>query len=348
MLLWYLDNSDTDKLMVKNQTILSGIKPSGIPTLGNYIGAIRHWVELQNSYQTCLFFIPDLHALTVQHDPKELTNQTHLAVALLLAAGIDPKKSIIFAQSQVPAHSELGWIMTTQTTTGELSRMTQFKDKAGKQSDSISTGLFTYPALMAADILLYRTNVVPTGEDQKQHVELARDLAERFNNRYGKTFVVPTPLIAKDGARIMSLDDPAQKMSKSNDREKSYILLTDSPESIQKKIMSATTDSGSDILFDPTRPGLFNLLTIYKALSGKTEKQIEKHFAGSGYGTFKSELAELIIQTLSPIQAKMKKYLDTESGQQQLARILDQGSKKAAKLAAPNLLKAKQRLGLVV
>jgi len=415
------------------KTVLSGIKPSGIPTLGNYIGAISKWVPLQDQYETCLFSIVDLHALTVAQDPKELTEQTYTLAAFLLAAGIDPKRSILFLQSQVPAHAELGWLMTTQSTLGELLRMTQFKDKAGvtpllegpaieesyelseanqKTIDHIqgrvnarkdmllanqeqriiltsdqlgqmklegdqddqafleirsrfdqiykllgpifaqienrrsetSTGLLVYPSLMAADILLYQTDVVPVGDDQKQHVELARDLAERFNKRYGKTFIVPTPIIAKEGARIMSLDDPTQKMSKSNDREKSYILITDTPEQIRKKIMSATTDSGSTIVFDAARQGLHNLLTIYKVLSGMTEKQIEKKFAGAGYGTFKADLADLIIQTLSPIQAKMKKLLADRKG---LDRILSAGAKRAAKLAAPTLTKSKQRLGLV-
>lgn len=329
---------------MKKQTILSGIKPSGIPTLGNYIGAISKWVELQKEYATPIFFIPDLHALTVAQDPKELAQQTYTAAALLLAAGIDPKKSIIFAQSQVPAHAELGWLLTTQTSMGELSRMTQFKDKVQTNKEGIGAGLFTYPSLMAADILLYNTHVVPTGEDQKQHVELARDLAERFNKRFGKTFVVPAPLIPKVGARIMSLDDPSQKMSKSNDREKSYILITDDAATIRKKIMSATTDSGTTIQFDSSRAGLYNLLTIYKVLSGQSEKQIEKYFVGAGYGTFKSELAELIIESLAPIQVQMKKYL---SNKKLLDKVLADGAKKAAKLATPTLKLAKSRMGLV-
>lgn len=326
--------------------VLSGIKPSGTPTLGNYIGAISNWVSLQQNYETCLFPIVDLHALTVYQDPKELREQTYTMTAFLLAAGIDPKRSILFLQSQVPAHAELGWLITTQTTMGELSRMTQFKDKTRhlKEKDGIGVGLFTYPALMAADILLYDTDVVPVGDDQKQHVELARDLAERFNKKYGKTFVVPTPIIAKEGARIMSLDDPSQKMSKSNNRDKSYILVTDTPDQIRKKIMSATTDSNTSIEFDPTRAGLYNLLTIYKTLSGETEKAIEKKFSGTGYGAFKSALADLVVETLSPIQAKMAGYLKDKKG---LDQILAAGAKKASTLAAPALVRAKQRLGLV-
>ena len=330
---------------MKKQIVLSGIQPSGIPTLGNYIGAIQNWVKLQDEYDTCLFLIVDLHAITTPQDPKQLTEQTYLSTALLLASGIDPKKSTIFVQSHVPAHSELGWLMTTQATMGELSRMTQFKDKSGNQKDSVGVGLFTYPTLMAADILLYNTHVVPTGDDQKQHVELARNLAQRFNTKYGKTFNVPTPLISKSGARIMSLDNPDQKMSKSSDREKSYILLTDSAEVIRKKIMSATTDSGSTIEFDPNRKGLYNLLTIYKVLSGKTEAQIEKHFANQGYGVFKSELANLIIDTLVPIQKQVAKLMKDKS---KLDRILKAGAKQANKLAQPNLQRAQKKLGLVV
>lgn len=329
---------------MKKQTVLSGIQPSGIPTLGNYLGAIRNWVTLQEEYSTCLFSIVDLHALTVPQDPKSLRHQIYLTTAILIASGIDPKKSIIFAQSHVPAHSELGWLMTTQANMGELSRMTQFKDKSGNQKDSAGAGLFTYPALMAADILLYNTAVVPTGEDQKQHVELARDLAQRFNSRYGKTFTVPTPLISKSGARIMSLDNPEQKMSKSSGREKSYILITDDANTIRKKIMSATTDSQSSIKFDESRKGLFNLLTIYKLLSGQTESQIEHLFENQGYGSFKSALADLIIEHLTPIQKDVAKLMKDTT---KLDRILKNGAKRANQLSQPTLKKAQQHLGLV-
>ena len=329
-----------------NQTVLSGIKPSGIPTLGNYIGAVSQWVDLQNKYSQALFPIVDLHAITTPQDPKTLRENTYLMTALLLASGIDPKRCLIFVQSQVAAHAELGWIMTTQTNMGELSRMTQYKDKLHKLPDtsSVGAGLFAYPALMAADILLYGTNVVPVGEDQKQHVELTRDLAERFNKRHGKTFVVPKPLIRQSGARIMDLQDPAKKMSKSDESDKGYILITDSPEAIRKKIMSATTDSHTAIEFDPSRTGLYNLLTIYKILSGKTESQIEKHFTGKGYGAFKSELAELIIDTLSPIRQKIEKLLKDKPA---LDRILAQGAKRATALATPTLVKVKSKIGFV-
>lgn len=332
---------------MKNQTILSGVKPSGIPTLGNYIGVVSQWLELQKTYQTCLFPVVDLHAITVQQDPKTLTENSYLVAALFVASGIDPKQCPIFLQSAVPAHTELAWLLTTISNMGELSRMTQYKDKVRKLSDkeSIGTGLFTYPVLMAADIVLYGTHVVPVGDDQKQHVELARDLAERFNKRYGKTFVIPQPLIRSEGARIMDLQDPSKKMSKSDEGDKGYILITDPSEVIRKKIMSATTDSVGTIKFDPERKGITNLLNIYKVLSGKTEKQIEKHFDGAGYGTFKAELAELIIKTLEPIQTKMSALL---KDRKKLDKILADGAKRANKIATPNLALAKKRIGLIV
>lgn len=331
---------------MKNQTILSGVKPSGIPTLGNYIGAVTQWLELQKNYETCLFPVVDLHAITVQQDPKNLNHNSYLIAALFIASGIDYKKSPIFLQSAVPAHTELSWLLTTISNMGELSRMTQYKDKLLKLSDkeSIGTGLFTYPVLMAADIVLYGTNLVPVGDDQKQHVELARDLAERFNKRYGKTFVVPQPLIRSEGARIMDLQDPSKKMSKSDDGDKGYILITDTPDSIRKKIMSATTDSVGTIEFDPDRKGIYNLLNIYKVLSGKTEKQIEKHFDQMGYGAFKTELAELIIHTLEPLQTKMSALLKDKK---KLDKILADGAKRANKIAQPTLQLAKKRIGLI-
>ncbi len=327
------------------KVVLSGIKPSGVPTLGNYIGAISRWAENQERY-TSIFSIADLHAITVPQNPKELRENTYLLTAILLSSGINPKRSTIFAQSHIPAHSELAWIINTTATMGELSRMTQFKDATAKtNSPSISAGLFTYPTLMAADIFLYNANVVPVGDDQKQHVELARDLAQRFNKRFGKTFVVPEPLIRKDGSRIMDLQNPSKKMSKSDDGSKGYILITDKPDVIRKKIMSAVTDSGTIIKFDPKHRGLHNLLTIYKLLSGKTETQIEKHFKGKGYGDFKKELAELIVKKLAPIQKKISYYMKNKK---LLDRILHDGAKRADKLAQKTLKEVKQKLGLVV
>ncbi|MFA5270055.1 MAG: tryptophan--tRNA ligase [Patescibacteria group bacterium] len=328
-----------------SKTVLSGIKPSGIPQLGNYVGAISYWAELQNKYDRALFPVVDLHAITVPQDPKVLAHQIYLTAAIILASGIDPKKSIVFVQSHVPAHSELMWLLTTIATMGELGRMTQYKDKVQKTKDtqSIGAGLFNYPLLMAADIMLYQANAVPVGEDQKQHVELARDIAERFNKRFGKTFVVPEPLLRKEGTRIMDLLDPTKKMSKS-DNDVGCILLTDSSEIILKKIMRAVTDSGTTIKFDPARKGLYNLLTIYKVLSGKTESQIEKHFAKSGYGDLKRELAEIVITKLSPIQKQIVHYMKNKK---LLDRILKDGAKRADKIAQKTLAEAKRKIGLI-
>ncbi len=300
-------------------------------------------MEIQHKYES-IFCVVDLHAITVPQDPKELAESTYLNTAIYLASGIDPRKSIIFAQSSVPAHTELAWVLNTIAHMGELSRMTQYKDKSQKgNADNTSVGLFDYPVLMAADILLYQAGVVPVGEDQKQHVELARNLAERFNNRFGKTFIVPEPVIGKTGARIMALDNPSRKMSKS-DLAGSYIALTDSPEIIRKKIMRAVTDSGSTIKFDPKREGLYNLLTIYQMLSGKTESQIEKYFAGKGYGDFKKELAELVVTSLAPIQKKIDHYM---KNRRLLDRILKTGAAKAARIANPTLAEVKKKIGLV-
>lgn len=321
----------------------SGIQPSGIIHIGNYLGAIQPWIELQKRYD-CIFCIVDLHAITVPQNPKELKENTYRNAAIYLAAGINPKKSIIFVQSQVSAHTELAWLLNTIARVGELSRMTQFKDKTQKGgADQSSAGLFDYPVLMAADILLYQANAVPVGEDQKQHVELARDLAQRFNNRFSKTFTVPEPIIGKSGARIMALDNPTNKMSKSGGPA-NYIALTDSPEAIRKKIMRAVTDSGSSIKFDPKRAGLHNLLTIYQLLSGKTEAQIEKHFRGKGYSDFKKELATLMIKRLSPIQQRMTHYMKNKK---LLDRILKDGAKRAERIAGQTLQKAKQKMGLM-
>jgi len=327
------------------QTILSGIKPSGVPHLGNYIGAISKWAELQKKYNS-FFCVVDLHAITVPQPPKKLKENTYLITAILLAAGINPKKSVIFVQSHIPAHTELGWIMNTFTTMGELSRMTQFKDALTKSNNSsIGVGLFLYPILMATDIFLYNAHLVPVGDDQKQHVELARNLARRFNKRFGETFVVPEPFIREDGARIMDLQNPDKKMSKSDDSDKGYILITDKPEIIRKKIMSAVTDSGSKIVFDKKRQGLYNLLTIYKVLSGKTEKAIEKKFAQKGYGDFKKDLAELVVKKLAPMQKKITAYMKNKK---MLDKILADGARKAEKIANKTLVKVKKKIGLVI
>ena len=332
-------------LAYMKKTALSGIQSSGIIHLGNYLGAIAQWVESQDKYNN-LFCVVDLHAITVPQDPKQLKENTYLTAATYLAAGIDPRKSIIFIQSHVPAHSELSWILTTISKAGELSRMTQFKDKTTTtKKDGVPMGLFAYPILMAADILLYHTDVVPVGEDQKQHVELARDLAQRFNHKFGKTLTIPEPLIRKSGARIMGLDNPEKKMSKSASSPANYIALTDTSEVIRKKIMRAVTDSGKTIKFDSKRKGLYNLLTIYKLLSGKTENQIEKHFAIKGYGDFKKELVNLLIEELSPIQKKIRYYMKNKN---LLDKILADGAKDANKIAIKTLTEVKKKVGLVI
>lgn len=326
------------------QRAFSGVQPSGIIHIGNYLGAIQPWVEIQQKYDS-IFCVVDLHALTVPQDPKELHEAIYRNAAIYLAAGIDPKKSIIFVQSQVPAHAELAWLLNTIAKMGELSRMTQFKDKSAKgKSDNASVGLFDYPVLMAADILLYHAQVVPVGDDQKQHVELSRDIAERFNHNFGKTFTIPEPVIRRSGARLMALDDPTKKMSKSG-APMNYIALTDSADDIRKKIMRAVTDSGSTIKFDPKRAGLYNLLTIYQLFSGKTEAQIEREFAGQGYGDFKKALADLLVKELTPLREKIEYYMKNKK---LLDKILRDGAKRADKIANQTLLEVKKKMGLVV
>ncbi|PJE63585.1 tryptophan--tRNA ligase, partial [Candidatus Roizmanbacteria bacterium CG10_big_fil_rev_8_21_14_0_10_45_7] len=267
-------------------TIFSGIQPSAqAPHIGNYIGALKQWIELQSG-NDALYCVVDLHALTVPQDPNKLHESIDQTYALLLSIGLDPEKSTVFVQSHVPAHAQLGWVLQTISTMGELSRMTQFKDKSAKFKDSIPSGLFTYPTLMAADIVLYDTQIVPVGEDQIQHVELARNLAQRFNNRFGETFVVPHVQIKKEGARIMSLSDPTKKMSKSDENKHAAVFLNDTPDMIAEKFARAVTDSQTEIIFDPARNGLYNLLLIYKILTGKSEMEIEQECAGKGYKEF--------------------------------------------------------------
>ena len=285
------------------QSVFSGIQPSGTLHLGNYIGAIRNWVQEQHKYHN-IFCIVDQHAITVPYDPEELRANVRQLVGLYLACGLDPNHCTIFVQSHIPEHTELAWLLNCVTPIGWLERMTQFKDKSAKEREKVSAGLFTYPVLMAADILLYQTHQVPVGDDQKQHVELARDIAQRFNHRFGETFTVPEPVIRKVGARIMGLDDPTAKMSKSATGQNHSIELLDAPKRIRKKLGRAVTDSQRDIVFDPERHGLFNLLGIYRALSGQQPEVIEAHFAGKGYGDLKGELADLIIAEFEPIQTK--------------------------------------------
>lgn len=321
--------------------LFSGVQPTNNLHIGNYIGALKQWVEIQHRYQ-CMFCVVDLHAITVPQDPKKLRENVLNAAAAYLAVGIDPKRCNIFVQSEVLQHAELGWMLQTITKIAELERMTQFKDKSKKQGEGVGTGLFTYPALMAADILLYDTTVVPVGEDQMQHVELTRTLARRFNAQFGETFVVPQALIQKMGARIMSLDDPKAKMSKSGSVP-SYIALSDDPEAIRKKIMRAETDSGKNISFDAEkRPAISNLMTIYHHATGKTLKEIETEFEGKGYGDFKKALADALITMLEPVQKQLKEYKDDPG---ELSKILDKGAEAARAAAEKKMKVVRDKMG---
>lgn len=331
------------KLPTTNSVVLSGIQPSGTLHLGNYLGAIKQWLALQEDHK-CYYCIVDLHAITVPYDPAALPDRVLNAAALYLAAGVDPDQSTIFVQSHVPAHAELAWLLATQTPFGELTRMTQFKDKTGQQGDQTTLGLFAYPTLMAADILLYQTNLVPVGEDQKQHLELVRDTAERFNNRFGQVFTVPQPHISATTARIMSLTDPKKKMSKS-DSAKSYISLTDEPDVIRKKIMGAVTETDLPAgAWAKAGPAIRNLVNIYQALSEQGQKEIESHFKNVGYQEFKEALAELIIDKLSPIQAK---YRELRQSDDELRVLLGRGKHHAEQVANQSLRAVKERMGLV-
>lgn len=321
--------------------VFSGVQPTGNIHLGNYLGALRQFVELQEEYQ-CLYCIVDLHAITVPQDPKELRKHILDVAALYLAVGVDPQKSIVFVQSDVSGHSELGWILTCSSYTGELSRMTQFKAKSQNKA-SAPAGLFTYPVLMAADILLYDTDVVPVGTDQKQHIELCRDLAIRVNNTRKKTFVVPEGRYLKAGARIMSLDDPSKKMSKSAENIHSRISLLDEPSKIKKSIMKATTDSEGIIRFDKDeKPGLSNLINIYSALSDKTVDEIVTMYEGKGYGDFKKDLVEITVDALAPIKEKF----DEIRSSQELLDILEDGAEKANAIAEKTMARVKENFGL--
>jgi tryptophanyl-tRNA synthetase len=323
--------------------VFSGIQPSGILHLGNYLGAIKQWVQMQDEVDEAIFCIVDLHAITVTQDPKELAKNILSIAALYLAAGIDPKKSHIFVQSSRPEHTELAWILNCVTKMGELSRMTQFKDKSEKfTSESIPVGLFDYPVLMAADILLYQTTHVPVGEDQKQHVELTRDLTQRFNSKYGETFVIPEPVIKKTSARIMGLDDPTKKMSKSASSA-NYIALNDDADTIRQKIKRAVTDSGSDVKSGPDKPAITNLLNIFSEVSGKSVDDLETEFAGKQYGEFKDSLAEAIIVFLQPIQAR---YAELMKNEDELRRVLTDGAEGLAPLAQKTLSEVKLKMGL--
>lgn len=323
------------------KTIFSGIQPSGTLTLGNYIGAMRQFVELQDEYN-CFFCIVDQHAITVPQDRLELRKNIRSLAALYLAVGIDPAKSTLFIQSEVPAHAQAGWMLQCVSYIGELERMMQFKDKS-RGKEAVSAGLLTYPPLMAADILLYSTDLVPVGEDQKQHLELTKVLAERFNKKYAEIFTIPEVRIPKVGARIMSLQDPTKKMSKSDPNQKSFISLLDDPKQIEKKIKSAVTDSDGVIRYDKERkPGVSNLLSIYSILGGISIQDLEAKYAGKGYGELKADLTEIVINALKPIQEKYYSLIESDK----LDDILDEGAEKANKVASKMLKKMENAMGL--
>ncbi len=321
--------------------VFSGVQPTNNLHLGNYLGAIKNWVELQNSYDA-FYCVVDLHAITVKQDPKELRQNVLNVAKTYLALGVDPDKSTIFVQSHVPQHTELAWVLNTVAKVSELERMTQFKDKAKDHKENINMGLFDYPVLMASDILLYSPEVVPVGEDQKQHVELTRDLAERFNSLFGKTFVVPEPLIKKEGARIMGLDDPTKKMSKSATSANNYIALLDSPEVVAKKISRAVTDSGTTIESGADRPALTNLLTIYSLLSNQSIKEIEKEYTGKGYADFKKGLSGVVVEFITEFQNKFNALDDNK-----VKKILEDGAKKARVVTEKKMEEVKTKMGLI-
>ena len=319
----------------------SGVQPTGNIHLGNYLGALKQFVELQDDHE-CIYCIVDMHAITVPQDPKELREHILDVAALYLAVGVDPKKSIVFVQSDVPGHAELSWVLTCNSYTGELSRMTQFKDKS-KNKESAPTGLFSYPVLMAADILLYDTDIVPVGNDQKQHIELCRDIAIRINNKYKKTFVVPDGRFLKEGARIMALDDPTKKMSKSAENIHSRISLLDEPSKIKKSIMKATTDSDGIVKFDTeNKPGISNLLNIYSVLSGMTIPELETKYEGKGYGDFKKDLAEVVVAALAPIKERYEQIRHSD----ELIEVLKDGASRADVIAKQTMKRVKENFGL--
>lgn len=330
----------------RKQRVLSGVQPTSDSFhLGNYLGALQYWVPLQDDYEA-LYFIPDMHAITVSQDPKQLRSRTLHSVAQLLAIGIDPKRSTLFVQSQVPEHAELTWVLSCITGFGEASRMTQFKDKSAKQgSDNATVGLFTYPILMAADILLYRPQLVPVGEDQRQHLELTRNLAQRFNTRFKKTFVVPEPHIVTGTAKIYDLQDPTSKMSKSAASDAGLISLLDDPKVSAKKIRSAVTDTEREIRYDPeTKPGVSNLLVILSSLTDTPIVTLEKGFEGKGYGELKADVADAVVEFVTPLQAKVQEYLDDQG---ELDRILAAGAEQAREIAGKTLAQVYDRVGFL-
>ena len=323
---------------------LSLIQPTSVPTLGNYLGAMKGWPSFQEEFDT-VYGVADLHSITVRQEPKKLRQQTLELYAMLLAVGLDPEKGIVFVQSQVPAHSQLAWLLNCYTQFGELSRMTQFKDKSSQHSDNVNAGLFTYPCLMAADILLYQADIVPVGADQKQHVEICRDIANRFNGVYGNVFTVPEPVIQKNGARVMSLADPTRKMSKSDPNPKGTVYLTDEPNVIMKKFKSAVTDSEMSVRYAEGKDGINNLMTIYSAVTGDSFEKIEADFSGKGYGDFKTAVGEAVVEELRPVQEKFKQYMNDKA---YLTECQKNGAEFASRIAGRTLNKAMKKIGFLI
>ena len=322
--------------------VLSGIQPTGVFTLGNYIGAVRNWEQMQEDFE-CIYFIADLHALTVAIEPAKLRSQTLDCVALLLACGVNPEKSIVFVQSHVPTHAQLSWVLNCSTQFGELSRMTQFKDKSAKHADNVNAGLFTYPVLMAADILAYNCDLVPIGADQKQHLELTRNVAQRFNSRFGELFTIPEPYIPKMGARIMSLSDPTKKMSKSDENPNGCIYILDDHDTIIRKFKRAVTDSDTQVKYAEGKDGINNLISIYSIFTGKTVEEIAKEFEGKGYGDFKLAVGEAVSEGLRPIRENFQKF---RSDKAYLEEVMKNGAFMAEKISSKILSKAYRKVGL--
>ena len=331
--------------MIDNRPVsYSGVQPSGNLTIGNYLGAIKNFPIYSEQYK-CFYCVVDQHAITVRQVPAELRRRTYETLALYIACGLDPEKNTLYVQSHVPAHTEMAWMLNCFTMFGELSRMTQFKDKSAKHSDNINAGLFTYPVLMAADILLYQTNVVPIGADQKQHLELARNIVDRFNQLYPDTFTMPEPIIQKSGAKIMSLAEPTQKMSKSDENENAVVRILDAPDAIMRKFKRAVTDSDSEIRFDPeNKPGVSNLLTIYSCFSGKTIEEAEREFDGKGYGDFKAAVGQVCCDKLIPVQEEYRRILADKA---YLEEVMKKGADEASYYARKTLSKVRRKLGFV-
>lgn len=337
-----MENQSTE--IVRKKRMLSLIQPTGTPTLGNYLGAQRNWVRMQDEFDG-IYAVADLHAITVRQDPAKLRQQITEMFALLLAIGLDPEKNLLFVQSHVPAHSQLCWLLNCNTQFGELSRMTQFKDKSAKHADNINLGLFAYPSLMAADILLYQADYVPVGADQKQHCELTRNIAERFNGVYGNTFTIPEPYIMQTCARVRSLQDPTKKMSKSDENVNSYISLKDDKDTILRKFRRAVTDSEACVRYAEGKDGINNLIEIYSAITNKSFDDIEKEFAGRGYGDFKTAVGEAVVEELRPIQEKLAVLMADKA---QLTQLMKEGAEKAQWVAARTLAKAQKKMGYVM